>query len=88
MCTALSVILGLMSVVYVLRIALGELKLNNFIILALSFSFFMFMVKGTNSTQTYNEGYNDAIHDAELIEITNDGYYINFNGEIHSYTFD
>lgn len=65
----LAIVLGLMSVVYVLRIALDELKLNNFIILALSFSFFLFVVS-SNNTQTHNEGYNNAIQDTTLVITT------------------
>lgn len=62
----LSIVLGLMSVVYVLRIALGELKLNNFIILTLSFSFFLFVVS-SNNTQTYDKSYNNTVQDTTFI---------------------
>lgn len=65
----LSVVLGLMSVVYVLRIALGELKLNNFIILTLSFSFFLFVIS-SNNTQTYDESYNNTMQDTTLVSTT------------------
>lgn len=33
-------------------------------------------------------GYNKAIKDAQLIEATNDTYYIQFGNDIHEYTFD
>lgn len=36
----------------------------------------------------YREGYNDAIHEAELVNVTDTGYFIDFNGEVHEYTFD
>lgn len=35
--------------------------------------------------EAYKEGYQDAIHDAVLIEVNDYGYVISFNGEAHYY---
>lgn len=35
----------------------------------------------------YNNGYNDAIHDAELVGIGQDIYQLQFGDDIHNYTF-
>lgn len=36
----------------------------------------------------YTIGRQQTIHQAELYEITEDGYYLNFGDEVHSYTFE
>ena len=35
----------------------------------------------------YNIGRVNTIHQAELIDTTDTEYFINFDGEVHSYTF-
>ena len=42
-------------------------------------------------TDAYNRGFNDAIHSAELVETTTDGYSIKFGaiwGQVHDYTYE
>ena len=36
----------------------------------------------------YNIGRTNAIHQAELLNTTDTEYFINFGGEVHSYTFE
>ena len=39
----------------------------------------------------YSRGFNDAIHSAELVETTTDGYSIKFGaiwGQVHDYTYE
>lgn len=81
----LSIILGLMVVAYVFKITFSDYKLNDIIILVLSILFFCYVV-GDN-TKAYKDGYNDAIHDAELVGIDQDVYQLDFNGQVHNYTF-
>ena len=35
----------------------------------------------------FQNGYEQAILDAELVSVEENGYSISFNGELHSYTF-
>ena len=39
-------------------------------------------------SDSYEDGYNQAIEDAVLIESDEDGYTLSFNGEYHVYTYD
>lgn len=38
--------------------------------------------------EAFQNGYEQAILDAELVEMDESGYTISFGGELHSYTFD
>ena len=38
--------------------------------------------------EAYKEGYQDAIMDAQLIEVNDYCYAINFNGQIHYYSYE
>ena len=39
-------------------------------------------------SEAFKNGYEQAILDAELVEMDESGYTISFGGELHSYTFD
>lgn len=45
----------------------------------------MFVAYGKYMTKVVRE---DTIKSAELVEVTDDGYLISFDGEVHSYSFD
>lgn len=45
----------------------------------------MFVAYGKYVTKVVRE---ETIRSAELIEVTDDGYIISFDGEAHSYSFD
>lgn len=36
----------------------------------------------------YESGKNDTIRQAELVEVTDSEYYIDFGGDVHAYTFE
>ena len=38
--------------------------------------------------ETFENGYEQAIEDAVLVEFNENGYILSFNGELHSYTFE
>ena len=39
-------------------------------------------------SKAFENGYNQAIYDAELVESSDTGYILSFNGEENWYTFD
>ena len=38
--------------------------------------------------QTFENGYEQAIKEAVLVESNENGYILSFNGELHAYTFE
>lgn len=70
-------------------------EIKGIIKLVLSALFTAFAVAGLFFAFTYESkmeeakmnGYNKAIEEAILVSIDDDGYTINFGGELHNYTF-
>lgn len=82
--TIILIVIAIIGITYLVR-TFYDLSINNIIIYVLAFALFFVLV---NKSNTYEKGYNAAIHDAELVGIGQDGYQLNFNGEVHNYTFD
>ena len=76
--------IAIVGITYLLKLT-RDLKLSNVIIVLLSFALFFVLLDKSNN---YKDGYNDAIREATLVETTDEGYFIEFNGEIHEYSFD
>ena len=55
--------------------------------LAIAGAYFAFTFEAKIS-EAFENGYEQAIIDAELVAIDGNEYIISFNGELHSYTFD
>ena len=70
-------------------------EIKNFIKLTISAIIAAFAIAGAIFAFTYESkieeakmnGYNKAIEEAILVSINDDGYTINFGGELHNYTF-
>ena len=82
--TIILVVIAIVGITYLLKLT-RDLKLSNVIIVLLSFALFFVLLDKHNS---YKDGYNDAIHEAMLVETTDEGYFIDCNGEVHEYSFD
>ena len=71
-------------------------EIKNIIRMVLSAIIVAFAITGIIHTLTFEDkmheafqnGYQQAIEDAELVESNDEGYTLSFNGEVNWYTFD
>lgn len=64
-----------------------HIDMNNIIIFVICCLALIYAITTDNSS-AYHDGYNDAIHDAQLVGIGQDIYQLQFGDDIHEYTFD
>lgn len=66
------------------------MKINNkiIIVLALAIIAMVFAFCEYQKHDAFENGYEQAIEDAVLVESNENGYILSFNGELHNYTFD
>lgn len=94
--TIILIIIGIVFAIYVMRTVNG-IDNNNFhfsdlliAILCLGIIINAHSNANNNSkvAEAYNNGYNSAIQSAELIEMTEDSYFIDFGTSVHEYSFE
>lgn len=88
--TLILVIIAIICATYVIRIvdAINHHNLHVSDILVVLLCLGIIINAHFSDKAVYHNGYVDAIESAELVEVTDEGYFIDFNGEVHEYTFD
>lgn len=91
--TIILVIIGIIGTIYLFRVVDGiehnTLRVSDILVATLCFGIIINAnITSKNESNTYNNGYNDAIHDAELVSIGEHTYQLQFGDDIHEYTFD
>ena len=98
--TIILVIVGIILAIYTLRVVNGIEDNNLHISDILVFVLCLIIIIGAKSTdkmasgeiaEAYHDGYMGAIESAQLVEVNDDGYKIQFgtfSTEVHEYTFD
>ena len=91
--TIILVIIGIIGTIYLFRVVDGieynTLRVSDILVTILCFGIIINVnITSKNESNAYNNGYNDAIHDAELVSIGEHTYQLQFGDDIHEYTFD
>lgn len=94
--TIVFIIISFIFAIYFFRVLNGiehkKLNINDILVFILAFLIIL-NANLVNKAETdrlndaYNNGYNDAIHDAQLIGIGRNIYQLQFGDDIHEYTF-
>lgn len=91
--TIILVIIGIIGTTYLFRVVDGiehsTLHVSDILVAILCFGIIINAnITSKNESNAYNNGYNDAIHNAELVGISEHTYQLQFGNDIHEYSFD
>ena len=91
--TIILVIIGIIGTIYLFRVVDGieynTLRVSDILIAILCFGIIINAnITSKNESNAYNNGYNNAVHDAELVSVGEHTYLLQFGNNIHEYTFD
>ena len=91
--TIILVIIGIIGTTYFFRVVDGiehnTLRVSDILVAILCFGIIINAnITSKNESNAYNNGYNNAIHDAKLVGISEHTYLLQFGNNIHEYTFD
>ena len=91
--TIILVIIGIIGTTYFFRVVDGiennTLRVSDILVAILCFGIIINAnITSKNESNAYNNGYNNAIHDAELVSVGEHTYLLQFGNNIHEYTFD
>ena len=91
--TIILVIIGIIGATYFFRVVDGiehnTLRVSDILVAILCFGIIINAnITSKNESNAYNNGYNNAIHDAKLVGISEHTYLLQFGNDVHEYTFD
>ena len=87
------VIIGIIGTTYFFRVVDGiehnTLRVSDILVAILCFGIIINAnITSKNESNAYNNGYNNAVHDAKLVGISEHTYLLQFGNNVHEYTFD
>ena len=91
--TIILVIIGIIGATYFFRVVDGiehnTLRVSDILVAILCFGIIINAnITSKNESNAYNNGYNNAIHDAKLVGISEHTYLLQFGNDVHEHTFD